>query len=893
MFVRTLLLTVILLWPISAAAAAPTLIPHPVPAAEKLFASELPQSLDGRLAFAYRLARNAPLDPDAPPHPLLGRSVTAKGLRVTLQLQGGREVGEVDAEALASEGCELARLPDGALANVGAIVEADCTWDSLHRLAEREDVARVAPTFGFRPLPPSVPPSTTARDVEAEALRRTFGPLGRGDGVVVADVDSGFDPFHPMFFRADGGAFAWIDVNGNGTFDPFVDAVDFDGDGAAGQSERLGVLKAPIFWFYGPEQAFNTEPTFVAGVDWLFLDENLDGQRNYGPIAPYGDARPTFGEQLFVADDVNGNGKLDVGEKLIRLHTPKVKAALHVTPQGQTRVYRRGVDLARFPTGDAMHGTMVMGTIAGGDPRYMKYAGLAPDAELLLAQAHNENLVSALAWARQEGAHIVLWEMATWYMEFLDGSSAHELACDTASQQGVVQVGAAGNLGGSQKHRVRTHAPQSTETVPLVIPGGQTQYVLGNFLWRGSMGQLSFQVQTASGPVTLSGASGQAQLGNDVLQWQRAASQRGTQMLLFYLLPRQGGTMAGRTLEFSVTNSGAQVELHGYVTDSYSSWGLGVHWPLETGATDRGTYGTPGVGDHTIAVGTQYLDFVPEGETAGALASHSGQGPRIDGMDTVDFVAPEDHVTAITMDGWAPHGALMVGGGTSNASPVAVGVMAALKGLRPHATPGELGDLLRDFALSEPQMGPIPNDRWGYGKIRGFRAHHDGVAPRQSAPPSAVGTAQRRGEELWLDASGSSDPEGEPLRYFWDVDYDGTFEPGPVDAPVRTLPLPPEPVTHARLRVVDPQGFDATVLVPLTDGPPPTDGGTPPPDGGSGPGGGGVIVPEQRHELGPAASGCAVAVTWSGGGLWALVLLMGVATVRRGRSSFDRPRLRR
>jgi hypothetical protein len=55
-----------------------------------------------------------------------------------------------------------------------------------------------------------------------------------------------------------------------------------------------------------------------------------------------------------------------------------------------------------------------------------------------------------------------------------------------------------------------------------------------------------------------------------------------------------------------------------------------------------------------MAIGTMYLDFPPPGETSGALAGHSGRGPRIDGLDSVDLVVPEDHVTADRVLGTQP-----------------------------------------------------------------------------------------------------------------------------------------------------------------------------------------------------------------------------------------------
>ena len=751
------------------------------------------------------------------------------------------DVGPGQVAALDEVGCEVVRLDTGIIAAVGPVVEAWCAWDALIPLSTLPGLVRASPTLGYRIHRPAPPPqNNTARDVEITALRTALHPGGgRGEGVVVADMDSGFDPFHPFLFRADGGAFEWIDTNFNGAFDPMVDAVDFNRNKQPDADEKLGVIKAAVHSFYTSPEPFNDDGAFVPGVDWLYQDENRDRRRNQGPNAPYGDAKPTFGEQLFVADDVDGDGVLEPNERVVALKTHKVKAALSpVTLRGNPQTFRRGNNLSKITwpiQDDEMHGTMVLGTIAGGDPLYTRYAGMAPDAELLLVSNRSEDLISGLAWAKAEGAQIVLWEMATWYMEFLDGSSNHEVACDAATDEGVLQIGAAGNLGTSLKHRVMTHAT-GTESIPLVIPGGRAEYVLGNFLWRQATGPLSFSLTLNGETVELSGFQGQAQAGTSFIQWYTDTSTRGTKMLLFAIsAEQQGATIPGQTATFEVTNSGGPVALHGYVTDSFTSWERGVYWPESTGGTDLGTYGTPGTGDKTLSVGTSFLDFVPPlpGNVSGGLATHSGQGPRIDGLDSVDIIAPEDHVTALSGYAVGKFGDMFVGGGTSNASPMVTGVATALLGADPGQTPLQLRDKMFQYAHTEAQMGTLPNDQWGHGKVRAYRAHFAGSLPGQNQAPVAMGTATRSSDgTLALDASGSSDPEHDALRYRWDVDYDGTWDVGPSDVATAESSVADVTLKVVKLEVIDVHGASAWALVPIAEGneppPPPADAGTNP-----------------------------------------------------------------
>ena len=783
MLQQSLSLVLILAAASAGASEAPVLIPHSVPAGEGLLSGKLPASLDGRLGFAYQLGR-AEGNPAGGKHWLLGRSVDVLGIQVNLRFS--TSVGEEQARAIQSLGCVPARLESGVPASVGPVVSARCSWAGLWAISALPQVLRVEPTFDYRILRPTAPPiDGTNSEVEAAPLTGAFYPGGRGEGVTVCDIDSGLDPFHPMMFRADGGAYRWIDVNGNGVFDPLIDAVDFNQNGVADPGEKLGIIKGQMLWYdwyTGQSTFYNADPEFLAGYDWLYQDENNDGQRNFGPAAPYGDAKPTFGEQLYVADDVNKNGKLDLNEKVLRLNTPKIKAArIASTVAGPLTTYRRGQNLAQIPEtypGARDHGAMVLGTIGGGVPNVMRYSGIAPDVDLLSDGSDSQDLVSELAWAKSEGAQIVLWEMATWYGEFLDGSSALEVACDAASDLGVLQIGAAGNLGRSQKHRVMTH-PTGTLAVPLTIPPGQANYVYGDFLWRG--GALSFSVTINSQVVPLTGASGQVIVGSTRVQWGLYPGSRGTKMMLFYFSNPAGQMVPGQDVSFAVTNAGSPVALHGYVTDDYSSWSKGVFWPASTGSTDLGTYGTPGVGDKTLSIATYYSSLAPTGAIKGDLAYYSGMGPRLDGADTVDFASPEDHITAY-IGASVPFGWYWIGGGTSNASPVAVGVAALLKADRPGATVAELTAMLHAQALVEPAlMGTTPNDRWGSGKIRAYRAFFDGgVAPTDFAPVAA-GTAVRFGTDggLRVDATASTDPEGKPLSYRWDLDYDGTWDLDP------------------------------------------------------------------------------------------------------------------
>lgn len=838
----------------SGVTAAP-ILDAPVAAAERLFAQPLPRSLDGRLAFIYRLARHEG-HPSSGTHWLLGRDVTVDGLRVDIQLR--REVSADDQRWLAAVGCSVDETPDGVKAVIGPVAQARCRWDALRQLAADARVKWVSAGFGRVPLPPNaLPAPALADETEVAALARTVPEPGAdGRGVTVGDCDNGLNVFHPLLFRLDGGYFSWVDVDHDGRFTPAIDAVDFNRDGAADPGEVLRVLKATVSW--RGQTSYNDTLDFVAGLDWLFQDENGNGARDYGPLPPYGDEKPGFGEALFAVDDVNRNEALDLGEKLVLLKTPKLKRLL--TYEETPTVFERGYDLASGPTGNGMHGnhaTMVLTTLAGGQRGLTRVAGVAPGVDLVAVMgATDSQLVGAAAWAKARGAQLMIWELATWYAEFLDGSSALEQACDAASAQGVLQLAAAGNLAASQKHRFAVH-PTGTSTVTLNVPDRFARYAIGNFNFPDAASvELTLAFEGAS--LALTGSGGSGALGTTTVDWQRSTSPRGTSMLLFYLRAPAGAYLTGGAATFEVKNPGAPVPMHGYVADDASGWNKGVYWPMGSAVIDLNTYGTPAVADHTLAVGAYATDFAVPGQAYGDLASYSSQGPRADGADSVDLVAPFDHLAADPR-ATAPFAQLAVGGGTSNAVPVVAGVAAHLAALDPAATPEQLAARLSAGTAVEAQMGVVPNDKWGAGKLRAYRAAYQ-RPPEAGGAPHAEGTAHRRAGTLTLDAAASSDPEGDALTFRWDLDYDGTWDVGPTAEPH---------VTDARaagewvkLEVKDGSGRSASTLVKveLTEAPLPADAGAA--DAGS---------PEPRPTASPC--GCAAGGASVGGllvlGRWA------------------------
>jgi len=87
-------------------------------------------------------------------------------------------------------------------------------------------------------------------------------------------------------------------------------------------------------------------------------------------------------------------------------------------------------------------------------------------------------------------------------------------------------------------------------------------------------------------------------------------------------------------------------------------------------------------------------------------------------------------------------------------------------------------------------------------------------------PPTAVVTASPANGPVPLTASfdgtGSSDPEGKPLSYSWDLNGDGTF--GDATGPTASYTYTTAGIYHPSLRVTDDQGASDTASVTVTAG---------------------------------------------------------------------------
>jgi len=749
-----------------------------------------------------------------------------------------------------------------------------------------------------------------------------------GRGMLVADTDSNADVFHPHFFHADAGYFDWIDVNEDGRFDADIDAVDLDGDGQAGDGETAMLLTAATYSRHGTTVPAR-DMSFDPGLDWVYLDENANGQRDYGIDAGFDDSVPGFGEPLFVPDDVNQNGTLDVGERFVRLGTSKFRKVYTSVSSGyfvETRIYERGVDMTSHESdltggdgggSDATHGTGVLSILLGDVPLVGRRAvGVAPEAEAVLVVDYSGDGATGAAWMLDEKPHVALWEMAPWTGLPLDGTDAYSKLVDaTTEDDGVAHACPVGNTGGSRKHaQLALPAGQAT-VLPFENPpdlaatyGQEPTYVQASLNIRGAEG-LEVRLRVPNGtemPVT-DKAGEQTQPMDGLMVYPTVqTTERGTyfvDVILYAYKAPQIGMPKGQWELVIEGHATDDATLDAYVMDEVSRWSPGVVFPGEL-ASDVSTIGAPAVADHCIAVGaftghptTTTEPWFHGDEPAGQVRGYSGRGPRIDGAERLDIVAPDNpfaaapHVPDYLGLGEIPHGSFWVFGGTSGAGPHVAGVAALLAqtGVRGLAAK----EAIREGAQRDPTTSSDP-EAYGAGRLDAAGAL--GAEP-MSAPPSvdvAMASPAVVGQQVQIDLTvfDPTHPKS-ALEARWDDGYDGSWDTEYESASSRAVVHEQIGRYPYKVRVRNPDGrvAEAVVWVEVKDAPvTPPDAGAPD-AGGTGTGGspGGSNQDPAANDAAAGlepGGGCGCRVTDGGtnGTAGAIVVFMGaVASLVRRR----------
>ncbi|MFH1531005.1 MAG: S8 family serine peptidase [Pseudomonadota bacterium] len=742
-------------------------------------------------------------------------------------------------EVMEARGVEFLRT-NGRRRGLGTIYPARIPFDQLDWLSELPDMVQVATDFLLQPIQPlNVTRPLTGAGTFSEVLEGVIGERP-GEGMIIADFDHGIDPFHPGLFKADGGFYPWIDVDGDGQLSPGIDGVDLDGDGSISPLEVLRHFDAAMWNMYDDSQMPFFDGIYHPTLDWLYLDQNENGTREWGAAAGATDQTAAFGEPVFVVDDVNGDGAVDLEEKLVLLRTSKIRAV-----RVGDLIYERGTNLSALDPemfngswayDKSGHGTGVTGILVANTPRMTRFVGMAPFAEVILVDSSTGSgseygAIERLIWARDQGATLFLHEYSSWGMDHMDGTSNYDQALDSlVLDDNIPQVVPAGNLAGAAKHSLNA-APSGTTGIRFELPTEypdypgypfEIPYLYITLYFAGDPGDVdvSLSIPGLPDPVPLPEDTWQGEkLVGDLFggMWSSQSPGGFAMITLVIMTEDQVSPLPSGEWTLHLNNQGDGIlSVHGFLNDPVTGWSRGPSWM--DGLTPDTTLCSPSTASEALSVAA-YAGVHDGAEGQGNLRGYSSRGPRMDGAVKLGLAAPDDPYTTLpTMkmpySDELIHGGYTVFGGTSGAGPHVVGTMALLMQTAKGLTARQATQAMYDGALQTPDMGPLPNKDWGYGKLDVHKAAL-GTAAVENARPTAIATAtDAGGYQVVLDGAGSTDPDGDPITYRWDSDYDGSWDNPQSDLPQAVIQRDGPAKGIAKLRVYDDKGAFSEALVP-------------------------------------------------------------------------------
>jgi len=619
-----------------------------------------------------------------------------------------------------------------------------------------------------------------------------------GAGVTIANFDTGVDVHHPAFLDGNYelGRTDWDTCSpDDNVFTPGCDTLP----------PSTGVLR---YW-NAQGDPFNTAG-FDPTQDWVYLDSNSNGTYEYT-------------ELILMAYDADGDGLLEDGESLIPRGTmsagiPKSKIAATLNAGSVSRT--RGVDLESTAADVNGHGTGVAGILVGGNalhcdpsgmyciyayPNTRRYTGVAPDADLLVADrvGLNDNYAIYIPWAAGLGANVMLYEYGGWVNTYLDGSSNHEQMIDATSViSGAVQVVPTGNMHGGGRH-LQYMVPSGTFNHCFNVPAVGATTVYASMVWLTPGNHMTVSLTTPTGgpgntvalPCSTAPSGWQWVMtsdGHNVGCERAANSSRGTALYNVQILRTAGIGTGSWTMGIS-NPSGSSELTNFYIADDATTWSGGAAWVNAGGGVEKHTATWPSTCDTCIGVASYATRGRVDSTPVGAISPFSGRGPRFfDNARVVDVAAP-GHYDVIAPEskdtGTFARGKYQWFGGTSAAAPHVAGVAALLIQFAGNsADPAEIEAAIQQGAASDGSTGSTPNDTWGHGKLDAYGAlqhmmhdlgdapdssNHDGV--RMNAYPGAHPGVQANFPTVYTGTTPLS-PHG-PMHWLA-----GSAATGPIDS---------------------------------------------------------------------------------------------------------------
>ena len=408
------------------------------------------------------------------------------------------------------------------------------------------------------------------------------------------------------------------------------------------------------------------------------------------------------------------------------------------------------------------HGTHVTGTAAGNGITFGKFAGQAPEADIIFVKGGDHNfsnarMIDGMTYAANKAAAlgkpmVVNWSIGSMWGPH-DASDPNAVAIDAfSSQPGRVHVNSAGNSGNALIHVEGAIPAGGSKSFAITVPAytpesGSFNDEVGIILWFNSADAVTAQLDVTS-PTSrtyqlLSGETifpdqtdGRVALGNMV-------SPDNHQRLLYLLVEDADPLKPPKAGTWTVTLSsvGKAVSYDGWLDpvsiggQTIALAGADVNKTVNAFVSNKsimvGSYFTRHSWPYYDASGIQIgrSSRVSPDDRIGDISPFSSRGPSRDGRIKPDIASPGQVIYSAlssnaspSADGLYPRQKYEALNGTSMAAPNVTGCVALLLAQNPAMTADQVKTHLASTTNTDGHTGAVPNNTFGAGKINVFRA---------------------------------------------------------------------------------------------------------------------------------------------------------------------------
>jgi len=401
------------------------------------------------------------------------------------------------------------------------------------------------------------------------------------------------------------------------------------------------------------------------------------------------------------------------------------------------------------------HGSHTAGSASGnGAASNGKYAGMAPDADLLIIKAgdstfSNNSIIDGLTYAaaisKQLSEPIVV-NMSFGGLEGPnDGTDALDEVVDSFVNGGAGRAvcAAAGNENGTNAHITGSIANSAAVNFSFSVPTytpvmGVNNNFFGFDLWFSTNGAVSSKVTSPNNKIVNSTSAGNASVettDGTVYVYDQVYTENNNREVYLYVSNGSNHNPAVGTWNLTVTNNSQNSMIyHGWLFDSSIGASL-------VNGDSKYCIDSPGSASTVITSGAfatkwrwedaslQSLSYVGT-DGSDNICSFSSVGPRRDGMQKPDLSSPGEAVvsvkssTAVNISAsWVmPGNRYMIEQGTSMSSAVTSGAVALLFQQNSGLNAAQIKSYLTGSSSSDSYTGSLPNPQWGYGKMNVFNA---------------------------------------------------------------------------------------------------------------------------------------------------------------------------